>query len=787
MGAGRKTETYWLKEKSVPQAQWPSNFSSTARNLRKNDLGGVIFGCKHSTFKECILKQLFGLPAPHFSYVQNIKPGLPLFLFNYSDRKLHGIFEAASAGQMNINPHGWTADESDYTLYPAQVKIRVRMECQPLVEDQFGPIITDNYYEPKLFWFELDRDQTEKLISLFSSFLTTVRAAISANTETSNSVYNAAFPVPNRRREEIVKSLNVANPDQTNTDGENRNTWSSPKLGNSNRENGNWVHGGLDDEERCLEAIDHKKSAQTLKTGVINQTKSCDYSYSSAVQTMGTSHPRKFWSELFKGSNAEDAGEESQDIKLPSSGSTNLSISDDSSLDEKGKCLEVVVDDSENYEEYMNLGLINELLNSPVKKEGYTYFTSCTQKDTIPTSLTTNKGPPPHLEFGRQPLKAAVGEDTDRMIETMDIMEMNASDFNSIFPMLLREIKELKSSLGEEDRKINLLEHDMVKSRLVIQLLKDRCIALENQLFKQSGNDEQEESESINDLHPNLDELVLLVGGFDGSSWLPALDFYHPSLDHMEHRSSMRFARSYACAANLNGEIYILGGVCNNVWYDEVESYNPVSNQWTRCPSLNQKNGNFAGVSFDDKIYAIGGGNGNEYFSTVEIFDVNNGKWIPAQPMLHKRLSSAAAEINGAIYAVGGYDGKNYLKSVERFDPRERSWRRLESMSTKRGGHTVAVLNEKLFVLGGYNGQNVMSSVEIFDPRRGSWMMGDSMNDSRGYSAAAVIENTIYAIGGIKGDNEILETVECYKEGHGWQKTNLKAIGKRCFFSAIVL
>lgn len=64
---------------------------------------------------------LTGLPAPHFAYVKNITPGLTLFLFNYSDRKLHGIFEATSPGQMSINPYGWTGDGADLTPYPAQV------------------------------------------------------------------------------------------------------------------------------------------------------------------------------------------------------------------------------------------------------------------------------------------------------------------------------------------------------------------------------------------------------------------------------------------------------------------------------------------------------------------------------------------------------------------------------------------------------------------------------------------------------------------------------------------
>ena len=66
-----------------------------------------------------------GLPAEHFSYVKKVDPGLPLFLFNYSDKKLHGIFEAASTGQMNINPYGWTTDGAERTLYPAQVLYEV--------------------------------------------------------------------------------------------------------------------------------------------------------------------------------------------------------------------------------------------------------------------------------------------------------------------------------------------------------------------------------------------------------------------------------------------------------------------------------------------------------------------------------------------------------------------------------------------------------------------------------------------------------------------------------------
>lgn len=63
-----------------------------------------------------------GLPGLHYSYVKNIPPGLTLFLFNYTTRTLHGIYEAASHGQMNINKYAWTSNEgTDITAYPAQV------------------------------------------------------------------------------------------------------------------------------------------------------------------------------------------------------------------------------------------------------------------------------------------------------------------------------------------------------------------------------------------------------------------------------------------------------------------------------------------------------------------------------------------------------------------------------------------------------------------------------------------------------------------------------------------
>ncbi|KAG5620313.1 hypothetical protein H5410_005531 [Solanum commersonii] len=111
-----------------------------------------------------------GLLAPHFSYVENINPGLLLFLFIYNNRELYGIYEATSSGKMNINPHGCTLDGFGRIEFSAQVQIRPRLDYNPLSGILFKPIIQDNYnIDQHHFMFELDHVQATNLIS--SSFL----------------------------------------------------------------------------------------------------------------------------------------------------------------------------------------------------------------------------------------------------------------------------------------------------------------------------------------------------------------------------------------------------------------------------------------------------------------------------------------------------------------------------------------------------------------------------------------------------------------------------------------
>ncbi|KAG4377768.1 hypothetical protein GLYMA_18G207500v4 [Glycine max] len=625
VGARKKTQT---SQFSVTQTFSPN--SSCGRNLRKNQLGGIIFGCKNATMKECLSKQLFGLPAHHFCYVKNIDPGLPLFLFNYTDRKLHGIFEAASSGRMFIDPYGWTTDGSERTQYPAQVQICVRLKCHPLPEDKFKEVIADNYYTHNRFYFELDHAQTSKLISLLSA---------------------GAIASDNSAPQNTQKWITVSRPLASNE---------------TLREDTNEVEKEVNEDEQ--NSIFMKLKELTLDS-------------------------------------------ESQDLSLANNANDTPGMN--------------------NTEEgYM------EALDGLDEKE-----------------QTSN---PPF-------------------------------DYQYNIAQLVQEVKELTNFQKIQTERNCYLEQKLIEAEMEIQHLKDRCTLLESacNIPNHLAHVEKVAVKSTAELHLDPKDSLFLIGGFDGNSWLATMDLYCTSQNVIKSLKPMSSVRSYASVVWLNGEIYVFGGGNGYVWYDTVESYNPVHDNWTLCPSLNQKKGSLSGAALNDKIFAVGGGNGVDCFSDVEMLDLDIGRWIPTRSMLEKRFALSAVELNGAIYAIGGFDGNDYLRSAERFDPREHSWTKIPNMNVKRGCHSLVVLNEKLYALGGFDGDKMVPSIEVFDPRLGAWTMGEPMNHCRGYSAAVVVKESIYMIGGVKVGENIVDTVENYKEGQGWQETCTTAAVKRCFLSAI--
>lgn len=106
-----------------------------------------------------------------------------------------------------------------------------------------------------------------------------------------------------------------------------------------------------------------------------------------------------------------------------------------------------------------------------------------------------------------------------------------------------------------------------VDAEIEIQRLKDRCMVLES-LSNPSLTRDEAVVETSTVLNLDANDLIFLVGGYDGQSWLSALNVYSPSQDVLKSLRPMDSVRSYTSVAKLNGELYVFGGGNGHSWYD---------------------------------------------------------------------------------------------------------------------------------------------------------------------------------------------------------------------------
>eukprot|EP01018_Ginkgo_biloba_P004826 Gb_17070 [translate_table: standard] len=145
---------------------------------------------------------------------------MPLFLFNYSDRKMHGTFEAASHGKMNINPYAWTTDGSEKTQFPAQF-IRYLVPClggsclyQATLPATFGACFQKCYQRCSEIDFQKSVENDEWLSKrapsssnawqMTTSFISTTLGHAQVGTEVTAS--GAEWPVLSRDSEGVFPS-----------------------------------------------------------------------------------------------------------------------------------------------------------------------------------------------------------------------------------------------------------------------------------------------------------------------------------------------------------------------------------------------------------------------------------------------------------------------------------------------------------------------------------------------------------------------------------------------------
>lgn len=131
----------------------------------QGDTPGFIFVAHHADMvKEMLFRRLLGVPPNMKDLV--VHPGAPLFLCDYANQCVLGIFNAESPVSENIEPQAFTAFGQGPSMLPIQLRVSIVVNAEPIfVQD------TDmrEIFRETGFRQNIDLKQTKALAQLFAS------------------------------------------------------------------------------------------------------------------------------------------------------------------------------------------------------------------------------------------------------------------------------------------------------------------------------------------------------------------------------------------------------------------------------------------------------------------------------------------------------------------------------------------------------------------------------------------------------------------------------------------
>ncbi|XP_042455749.1 uncharacterized protein LOC122040485 [Zingiber officinale] len=681
---------------SIQGLRWPQpchmvgdngSTPGTVRNLRTNDLGGVIFGCKNVTMKECLAKQLFGLPYAHFSYVCKIGPGLPLFLFNYSDKSMHGIFEAASYGQMNIDPYAWTENGTERTQFPAQVRVLTKTPCEPLSEKQFMTVIQSNYYSQKHFWFELDHAQANNLMLLFKPLSVPANFMKASFSSDKTNLLSALV---------TTKWKRIDGQENTDKIGDEIERKYSPELRKMDKfesiDFGNYEK--LDNARKALSNVQYEGD---IEEKIMDLDDNVQEHYLITNLHLAGENPLLDQQSKDEASfpNLEKVLHEPKMISIDHA-SSSLSLKD-CKIDDPVPCI---------------------------------FPETCKRNILLPPSMEENRS------TSDLQVNTELVEIIKRLTARTEELEKKQAESNKELQQLRGDVKESERMVQGLRDQINTLESRLHSSMLQGVTYMEECPEHEKVIYLIGGYNGSswlstfESFSPFNDklvpLKPmssarsyasvaTLDDNIFVLGGGDGNLWYKTVECYNHRKKEWTSCPELIRPKGSLASATLDHKIYAIGGGDGVSCHSEVEMFDPMLGRWIYNQSMLHKRFATAAVEHNRILYAVGGYDGKGYLTSVERYDPREGYWSRSASMNLKRGCHSLAVFKDKIYAMGGFNGETMVSSVEILDPRLGSWMMGEPMNVPRGYTAAAVLGDAIFIIGGLQTTNdIWDTVEYW-------------------------------------------------------------------------
>lgn len=657
------------------------------RLLAPNELGSVIFGCTNATMNECLSKNLFGLPSRHMVYVQNIKKGMHLFLFNYTDRKLHGVYEAISDGKKNIDTTAWASHGTGQTMYPAQVSARIDKQCEPLRENDFKHVIRDNYYgQSNHFKFELDHQQTYNLIMLFLGQL--------------HPPHKNKFSIP-----EVLNPLSPTRSSMGLEQGENLQIDSQLQSPAS--------HQRFQDENGGRRLL-YDESEQEAEFYLPNEFDNAGTEiYGEDLCISDSELPSPAGSASSRPSSSLLPEENSfATLQAPNAPSMNtasylfhereiqhLSASLKQIRQEGVELREMV--EAAQVEQHRELQSANTLLQflkmkidsevsslrtevAELREQMRIFFSEKHEENMkdFETSCIPDSGSAP-THNSSSAVYIIGGRSGNQWLETVDIFCPPENNLKPAFPM--RTPRPFPAAIA-------------------------------------------------------FDKCIYVLGGGHESSWFDIVEMYDQTKGQWTLCSPMNLRRGCLAGVTISQGLIALGGENEQGPFSDVEWYDACTGEWIVSANMLEKRSFPAAVELGGAVYSLGGFDGSRYLRTVERLDSRQGSWTSIASMNSPRAGLSAASFNGKIYALGGFDGQSFLNTVEVYDQRANKWEEAVPTSIQRAHGAAVVVHNLLYLIGGLSDRNKpIEFMECYQDGKGWQALGPAPIGKRCYMSAVVL------------------------------------------------
>ncbi|MGD2048378.1 MAG: kelch repeat-containing protein [Chloroflexota bacterium] len=169
------------------------------------------------------------------------------------------------------------------------------------------------------------------------------------------------------------------------------------------------------------------------------------------------------------------------------------------------------------------------------------------------------------------------------------------------------------------------------------------------------------------------DNLLYLIGGWDGQGYLSTIYAYDPEADSWKELPPMKYARAMAAGGVIDNRLYVVGGWDGERELPTCEYFDVETQNWHDCPPMIlPRAGAGATVLSNNLLYVIGGGIEGEV-SHAEVFNVNAGIWREFEmPMLEDGSSwhnIGVTSVETRIYALGGRQNETILSDNYLYEP----------------------------------------------------------------------------------------------------------------------